>query len=105
MSQLLYKVECINRPVQEAINIRTRASPRKKIFYYIYSGKELASGTKVLTSGSDLEDAELLLVSMDIEKGKYVVNLTRKGNNLYKVDYKNIYIVTKYCYEYSYSKV
>jgi hypothetical protein len=69
-----------------------------------YSGSTLKYGSKVLSSGGSLEDAELLLTPMDIERGKYVVNITRKGSNLYKVDNKNIYIVTKYCYEYSYSQ-
>lgn len=40
---------------------------------------------------------------MDIDKGNYVVKVTRKNSNLYKVDDKNIYIVTKYWYEHSYN--
>jgi hypothetical protein len=61
------------------------------------------SGTKVMTSNNDLEELELLLVPISINSGKYVVSITRKCGNLYKVDDKNIYIETKYCYEYSYS--
>jgi hypothetical protein len=34
----------------------------------------------------------------------YEVSVTRKGSNLYKVDGKNIYIHTRYCYEYVYSE-
>ena len=69
-----------------------------------YKGTTLTDGTKVLNSSDDLEDAKLLLTPIDIDKGNYVVKITRKGSNLYKVDDKNIYIVTKYCYEYSYSQ-
>ena len=69
-----------------------------------YKGVTPTEGTKVLNSSDDLEDAKLLLIPMDIDKGNYVVKVTRKGSNLYKVDDKNIYIVTKYCYEYSYSQ-
>ncbi len=32
------------------------------------------------------------------------VTVTRKGSNLYKIDGKNIYIHTRYCYEYVYSE-
>lgn len=34
----------------------------------------------------------------------YEVSVTRKGRNLYKVDGKNIFIHTRYCYEYVYSE-
>lgn len=69
-----------------------------------YKGLTPTDGTKILTSNDELEDVKLLLVPMDIDKGNYVVKITRKGSNLYKVDDKNIYIQTKYCYEYSYSQ-
>ena len=69
-----------------------------------YKGVTPTEGTKVLNSSDDLEDVKFLLIPMDIDKGNYVVKVTRKGSNLYKVDDKNIYIVTKYCYEYSYSQ-
>lgn len=32
----------------------------------------------------------------------YRVNVTRKDSDLYKVEYKNMYIQTRYCYEYVY---
>lgn len=34
----------------------------------------------------------------------YEISVTRKGANLYKVDGKEIFIRTKYCYEYAYSE-
>lgn len=34
----------------------------------------------------------------------YVVNLTRKGSNVYKLDGKDIIIHTRYCYVYAYSE-
>lgn len=69
-----------------------------------YSGVTPTDGTMVLTSQDEIEEAKLLLVPMTVDAGKYVVNITRKGANLYKIDGKNIFIKTKYCYEYSYSK-
>jgi len=55
-----------------------------------YSGITPSDGTMALTSGDDLQEVTLLLVPMNIDKGKYVVNITRKGSNLYKIDGKNI---------------
>ncbi|HFT7423984.1 TPA: hypothetical protein ACGRX9_000837 [Pseudomonas aeruginosa] len=34
----------------------------------------------------------------------YEVNLTRKGSNVYKIDGKDIFIQTRYCYVYAYSE-
>ncbi|WP_034214084.1 hypothetical protein [Arenimonas metalli] len=34
----------------------------------------------------------------------YDVSVTRKGSNLYKVDGKEMYVHTRYCYEYVYSE-
>lgn len=34
----------------------------------------------------------------------YEVSVTRKGSNQYKVDGKNIYVHTRFCYEYVYSE-
>lgn len=69
-----------------------------------YKGVEPTDGTKVLTSNEEIEDAKMILIPLDIDKGNYVVKITRKGSNLYKVDDKNIFIQTKYCFEYSYSQ-
>lgn len=66
-----------------------------------YKGITPSSGTMILTSREELEEAALILVPIDLDKGKYVVNVTRKGSDLYKIDDKNIYIKTKYCHEYS----
>ena len=46
----------------------------------------------------------LMLVSGVAAAGDYDLSVTRKGSNLYKVDGKDIYIHTRYCYEYVYSE-
>ena len=48
--------------------------------------------------------ALLMLVSSAVVAGDYDLSVTRKGSNLYKVDGKDIYIHTRYCYEYVYSE-
>jgi len=46
----------------------------------------------------------LLLASGVACADNYDVNVTRKDSNLYKVTGKDIFIVTRYCYEYVYSE-
>lgn len=46
--------------------------------------------------------ALLMVVAGTTVAGDYDLSVTRKGSNLYKVDGKDIYIHTRYCYEYVY---
>jgi hypothetical protein len=69
-----------------------------------FSGIEADNNTLVLTSNDELEEAKLLLLPTKLDIGNYTVSITRKGANLYKVDGMNIYIKTRYCYEYSYGQ-
>lgn len=57
--------------------------------------------TKVLTSSGDLEEVDVILVPTKLDLDTYKVKLTRKGSNLYKVEQTDLYIETKYCYEYA----
>ena len=66
-----------------------------------YQALDTQSGIKVLTSGGELEEAELILVPTKMKEGRYKVELTRKASNLYKVEGTKFYIETRYCYEYA----
>jgi len=46
----------------------------------------------------------LMLISSVVVAGDYDLSVTRRGSNLYKVDGKDVYIHTRYCYEYVYSE-
>jgi hypothetical protein len=48
--------------------------------------------------------ALFLLLAEAASAENYEVNLTRKGSNVYKVDGKDIFIQTRYCYVYAYSE-
>jgi hypothetical protein len=71
---------------------------------YFYKAITPADGTKVVDSLGGLNDAQLILVPVVINAGDYAVTVTRKGSNLYKVDGKDLYIETKFCYQYSFSQ-
>jgi hypothetical protein len=59
------------------------------------------SGVKILTTLGSIEEAEYILLPLKLDTGRYKISLTRKGSNLYKIDGKDIYIETRYCYEYA----
>ncbi|MBK7344263.1 MAG: hypothetical protein IPJ06_14930 [Saprospiraceae bacterium] len=66
-----------------------------------YSAIEPDNGVKILTSGRDLVEAELILVPTRIDEGSYKVEISRKGSNIYKLEGTKYYIETRYCYEYA----
>lgn len=70
----------------------------------IYEGIDADFGTKVITTFGSLEDAETILVPSKLDVGTYKVNVTRKATNLYQIAGTQIYIETRYCYEYAYSE-
>ncbi|AYL93774.1 hypothetical protein [Mucilaginibacter celer] len=62
-----------------------------------------------LNTDDELSETKLLLVKQQLPEGKYVVKVTKVAKDLYridgkKIDGKEIYIQTKYCYEYAYGK-
>lgn len=57
--------------------------------------------TKVLTKRGNIEDVDIILIPTKLDSGAYKVKLTRKESNLYKLEGTNVYIETKYCYEYA----
>ena len=67
----------------------------------IYEKVELKSGSKVLDSYGNVKDAKAVYVPTKIDTGKYEVELTRIDSNFYQICGTNLYIETKYCYEYA----
>ena len=67
----------------------------------IYERVELKSGSKVLDSYGNIKDAKAIYVPTKIETGKYEVELTKIDSNFYQIYGTNLYIETKYCYEYA----
>src|SRR6056297_1489726 len=63
------------------------------------------SGVKILTSGGDIEEAELILVPAKIDEGTYEIEITRKGSNIYKLEGTKYFIETRYCYKYATSEL
>ena len=44
------------------------------------------------------------VIGAQVSQGTYRINVKRESSNLYKVTGQEIYIKTKYCYEYAYSQ-
>lgn len=48
----------------------------------------------------EVVDVELFLLPKSMSAGAYEVTVTRKGSNLYQLLEANIWLKTRYCYEY-----
>ncbi len=70
----------------------------------ILEKEEVPSNTYALDAYDDLSKVEYILWPAKLDEGKYSVNITRKDADLYKIDGTDLYIKTKYCYEYCYSE-
>ena len=70
----------------------------------VYEAVELKSGSKSIDSYGNVEDAKIVLVPTKLDEGKYSVELTKVDSNFYKIYGTDLYIETKYCYEYCYSE-
>ena len=67
----------------------------------IYEKEDLKTGSKVLDSYGNIKDARAVYVPTKIDSGKYEVELTKIDSNFYQIYGTNLYIETKYCYEYA----
>lgn len=71
----------------------------------IYKTVSVDYDTKAITRmGSVVEDIDYILVKTNVDEGNYRVRLTRKDTNLYKIEGADLYVMTKYCYEYCYNE-
>lgn len=67
----------------------------------VYEKVELNAGSKSMDTYGNIEEAKAVFVPTKIDTGKYEVELTRIDSNFYQICCTNLYIETKYCYEYA----
>lgn len=66
----------------------------------IFKVQDVEYGTKAIDAYGSVVEINQLFVPIKLEEGKYEVTVTRKGDNLYKIDGTNYYVETSMCYEY-----
>lgn len=71
---------------------------------YVLVKQDVEDGTYSISSMNDVAEMEYILTPTRVDEGKYTVNITRIESNVYRIDGTDLYIVTKYCYEYCYSE-
>lgn len=67
----------------------------------LYSVIKPTSGTKAVGKYDKTIDVEYILTPTKIDKGKYVVNVKKIGDNLYQIKDTDICVETKYCHEWA----
>ncbi|HLZ16140.1 MAG TPA: hypothetical protein VKQ08_03835 [Cyclobacteriaceae bacterium] len=65
----------------------------------IYKGIDAKVDTKAITRDDDVVNVETLLVPTNLKQGKYRVEVTRKGDDLYQISGTEIYLETRLCLE------
>lgn len=66
-----------------------------------YSVEEPAKGTKAVGRYDKVVEAEYILVPTKVDKGKYVVEVKKIGDNLYLVKGTDICVETRHCHEWA----
>lgn len=67
----------------------------------IYEKVELDSGSKALDSFGNIKEVKAVFVPTKLDTKRYNVKVTRIDSNFYQICGTDIYIETKYCYEYA----
>lgn len=70
----------------------------------VLEAKSLPANSYAVTGYGDYEEASEVIVPTKMDAGTYSEYLTRKGDDLYKVDGYNLFIKTSMCYEYAYGQ-
>ena len=71
---------------------------------HILYKEQLERGTKALNTYNSVVEINYILLPTKIDEGRYTINVTRVDSNLYRIDDTDLYIETKFCYEYCYSE-
>lgn len=67
----------------------------------IFEKVEVPDGSKVLISFDGLKETDAIFVPSKLETGKYTVEVTRVEGNFYQICDTDLYVETRYCYEYA----
>jgi preprotein translocase subunit YajC len=67
----------------------------------IYGVQNAVRGSMVITRSGNLVEIDKILVPLTLDTGRYRVTVTRRDSNLYEVNGQDIFIKTRYCYEFA----
>jgi hypothetical protein len=70
----------------------------------VYQSVAVPYGTLVTTMLGGVEEVTAVYSPMQLQGGTYTVAVTRKSQDFYQVDQREIFIRTAYCYEYAYGE-
>lgn len=82
-----------------SIGVFAQDIPTCQVIRY-YKGLSPDINTKAITQFGDIVELETLLVPIELDEGRYEIQLTNeKQGDLYKMDGTDYYIETEYCME------
>jgi hypothetical protein len=70
----------------------------------IYGAQDADYGTLAITRLGAVEEIEKILIQTSLDRGRYIISISRVDTNLYKIIGKDIYIKIRRCYESAYNE-
>ena len=67
----------------------------------LYEEVQVDPGTLAMVGYGTLEEVEQLFLKTSLDAGDYSVTITREDDDFYRVNGHNVYVRTRYCYEYA----
>lgn len=86
------------------ISSATRSSSNSYDVIKVYERVEVTNGTKASNGYGNLVEIKYLYVPIDLNRGRYDVELKREESNFYHIIGTDYYIETRYCYKYAYKE-
>ena len=69
----------------------------------VYGGQEIKGDAKAIKkNGTVVDDVQTILVKTELSVGRYDVKVTKVDTDLYQVYGTDIYIQTRFCFQYAY---
>ncbi len=62
---------------------------------------EVDSGAKAIDAYGNLRDIKSLFLPTKLDEGRYTVKVSREDSNFYRICDTDIFVETRYCYEYA----
>ena len=88
-------------PVLTSAAVSSDSGSDKYDIVRFYELVDVDSGAKAMDTYGGLHEIKSLYLPTKIDEGRYTVNVTREDSNFYRICDTDLFIETRYCYEYA----
>ena len=88
-------------PVLTSAAVSSDSGSDKYDIVRFYELVDVDSGAKAMDTYGSLHEIKSLYLPTKIDEGRYTVKVTREDSNFYRICDTDLFIETRYCYEYA----